>query len=124
VGTGTVANWLVAMGTFVVAAVAVFQETIRGWFYRPEFQVSITGEPPDCVSVPFSRLDGTFTADCIYLRVCVENVGNATANNAEVYARELRRRRLSGEWERVGAGLEWGTRPNLQHGIGTRGPAR
>jgi hypothetical protein len=33
---GTIADWLVALGTLTVAAVAVFQETIRGWFYRPK----------------------------------------------------------------------------------------
>jgi hypothetical protein len=108
---GTVADWFVAGGTLILAAVAVFQETIRGWFYCPEFHVSIKGEPPDCVSVPFSRPDGTFVADSIYLRLWVENVRNATAKNAEVYAKELRRQRLDRTWERVGTfppmNLKW-----------------
>jgi hypothetical protein len=108
---GTVADWLVAVGTLVLAAVAVFQETIRGWFYHPEFEVSIKTESPDCVAVPFTKPDGTFVADSIYLRLWVENVGNATAKNVEVYARELRRQRAEGTWERVGAfppmNLKW-----------------
>lgn len=107
----TIADWLVAAGTLVLAAVAVFQETIRGWFYRPRFQVSIRTEPPDCVAVPFTRADGTLVADSIYLRLWVENVGNATAKNAEVYAKELLRQRADGKWERVGAfppmNLKW-----------------
>jgi hypothetical protein len=82
--------------------VAVFQETIRGWFYRPVFRVSIKTEPPDCVAVPFTRADGTFVANSIYLKLWVENIGNATAKNAEVYAKELRRQRLDGIWQRVG----------------------
>jgi hypothetical protein len=64
---GTVAEWLVGSGTLVLAAVAVFQETIRGWFYKPSFHVSIKTEPPDCVAVPFNEPDGTFVADSIYL---------------------------------------------------------
>jgi hypothetical protein len=108
---GTVADWLVAVGTLVLAAVAVFQETIRGWFYQPRFQVSSKTAPPDCVAVPFTTPDGVFVADSIYLRLWVENVGNATARNAEVYAKELRRQRADGTWKRVGAfppmNLKW-----------------
>ena len=108
---GTVADWLVGIGTLVLAAVAVFQETIRGWFYRPRFQVSLRTEPPDCVSVPFTTPEGTFVADSVYLRLWVENVGNATARNVEAYARELRRQRADSRWELVGAfppmNLKW-----------------
>jgi hypothetical protein len=96
-----IATWLVAVGTLVVAAVAVFQEPIRGLFYRPRFRLSVQTEPPDCVMVPFMRLDGTFVADAVYLRLWVENVGSATAKNAEVFAKELRRQRADGEWERI-----------------------
>jgi hypothetical protein len=98
---GTVADWLVAAGTLVVAAVAVFQESIRGWFYRPAFQVSAKTEPPDCVAVPFTQPDGTFVANSVYLRLWVKNAGNATAKDVEVYAKELRRKRADGTWERV-----------------------
>lgn len=100
---GTVADWVVASATFLLAVVAVFQETIRGWFYRPVFQVSIKTEPPDCFSVPITVVNnGTvLTVDSIYLRLWVENIGNATARKAEVYANQLRQRRLDGTWERV-----------------------
>jgi hypothetical protein len=81
---GAFANWLVAVGTIVLAAVTVFQEKIRGWFYRPAFKVSITTKPPDCVAVPFTTPDGTFLANSVHLRLWVENTGNATARNAEV----------------------------------------
>lgn len=106
-----IADWLVALGTLVLAAVAVFQETIRGWFYRPRFHVSIKTEPPDCLAVPFSTPDGTVVANTIYLRLWVENVGNATAISTEVYAQELRRQRQDSTWERVVAfppmNLKW-----------------
>lgn len=100
---GIVADWVVATGTLVLAAVAVFQETIRGWFYRPAFQASVKTEPPDCVAVPFTRSDGTFLANGVYLRLLIKNVGNATAKNVEVYAKELCRERADGTWERVAA---------------------
>lgn len=92
--------WLTALGTLVLAVVAVFQDTIRSWFYRPKFRVSVKTEPPDCEAVPFTQ-NGTFVADSIYLRLWVENCGNATARNVEVYAKVLRRQRIDGKWEKV-----------------------
>ena len=96
----TIVEWLVALGTLILAVVAVFQQTIRGWFYRPRFHVSIKSEPPDCHAVPITR-NGTFVADSFYLRIWVKNVGNATAKNAEVYAEDLQRQRADRTWERV-----------------------
>ena len=98
---GTVADWLVGVGTLLVAGVAAFQETIRSKMYKPEFQVSAKTEPPDCVAVPFSDKNGNVIADSFYLRIWVENTGNAPAKKTEVYAKELRQKRLDGTWERV-----------------------
>lgn len=99
---GTVASLLVALGTLVLAAVAVFQETIRSWFYRPEFRVTVRCAPPDCVAVPLrNRSTGQFVANSIYMRLWVENIGNATSRNVEVYAKELRRQRRDGSLEHV-----------------------
>jgi hypothetical protein len=110
------AVWLTAFGTLALAVAAIFQDSIRGLFYRPRFQVSVKTEPPDCVSVPFTKQDGTFIADVIYLRLWIMNMGNATAKNAEVYAQDLRRERADGCWERVGMfppmNLKWA---NLGH---------
>ena len=53
--------------------------------------------------VPSNYPNGTFAANVLYLRLWVENIGNATAKNAEVYAKELRRQRADGTWELVNA---------------------
>jgi len=95
-----ITNGLVAFGTLVLAAVAVFQDTIRGWFYCPRFRVSSKTEPPDCVAVPF-KANGAFVADSIYLGLLVENVGNVTAREVEVYANSLQRQRADGGWDKV-----------------------
>lgn len=97
---GTASDWLLVVGTLVLAGVAVFQETIRGWFYHPRFQISTKTEPPDCFAVPYMS-GGTFVANSIFIGIWVENVGNATAKNAEVYAKALQRKRVDGVWERV-----------------------
>ena len=95
------AEWLIAAGTLVLAAVAIFQDTVRGWFYHPTLEASIQTKPPDCVAVPVTTLDGTKIADSVYLRLWVKNTGKATAKNAEVYASELLQRRTDGTWDRV-----------------------
>src|SRR5579864_9331113 len=98
---GTIADWLVAVGTMVLAVVAIFQDSIRGWFYLPKFRVSIKTESPDCGMIAMTTADGRFIANTVHLRLWVENVGNVTAKNAEVFASELRRKRTEGKWERV-----------------------
>lgn len=98
---GTYADLLVAAGTLVLAAVAVFQDTIRGWFYKPSLHISIKTVPPDCSAVPLTKPDGTFVSDCVYFRLWVKNIGNSTAKNVEVYANDLQRKRADGTWERV-----------------------
>jgi len=114
---GTVADWFVVLGTLVLAAVAIFQETIRGWFYHPSFHVSIKTEPPDCVAVPLYSPDGKLVVNSIYLRLWVENVGKATARNVEVFANSLRLKRADDTWERVSAfppmNLKWSNGGNV-----------
>jgi hypothetical protein len=103
------AEWFTAIGTVVLAAgtivlavVAIFQDTVRGWFYKPTLEVSIKTQPPDCLAMPFTRPDGTFISDSYYLRIWVQNSGNTTAKNVEVYARQLLRRRADNiTWDDV-----------------------
>ena len=97
---GTVTDWLVAVGTLVLATVAVFQDSIRRLLYSPKFGVSIKNEPPDCVAIQGTSASG-HVADSVYLRLWVENTGNTAARNAEVYARELRRRYADTSWHIV-----------------------
>jgi hypothetical protein len=95
-----IADLSVATGTLVLAAVALWQEKIRGWFYSPDLHVFTTNEPPQCVSVAVTNQAGVFLGDRVYLRVQIENKGSATAANVEVYANELRRRRPADDtWE-------------------------
>jgi hypothetical protein len=132
------AEWFTAIGTIVLAGgtvilafVAIFQDTVRGWIYRPKLEVSIQPQPPNCFAVPMthanrhsrstlttmgsgtSRLlasdfgdpivaDGTPVPDSIYLRLWVKNTAKTAARNVEVYASELLRSRADNvTWDRV-----------------------
>lgn len=97
-----VAGIMVAVGTLVLAVVAVFQDRIRSYLSRPNFLVSVRTEPPDCTSVPLSlRQTGQRLGDAMYLRIWVENRGNTPARQVEVYAGELRRQQADQTWRRV-----------------------
>jgi hypothetical protein len=95
------ATWIAALANIILAVVAILQEPIRGLFYRPKFQLSVKTEPPDCVLVPLIKPDGCCAATAVYLRLWVENIGNATGRNVEVYAQQLRLKRSDERWERV-----------------------
>lgn len=98
--SGTVADWFVASGTIILAFVALCQQWIHERFYRPVFRVSSKTAPPDCVWAPIhDRNSGTFVSDAVYLRLFIENIGNATAKNVEVFAKSLRRVRGDGTLE-------------------------
>jgi hypothetical protein len=88
-----VATAVLASGTIVLAAVAIFPDTVRGWFYKPTLEVSIKTQPPDCLAMPFTRQVGTLIGNGYYLRLRVKNSGNTIGRNVEVYASQLLRRR-------------------------------
>ena len=70
-----IAEWLTGIGTIALAVAAVFQDTVRGWFYHPALDASIRTQPPDCIAVPITTLDGRKIADAFYLRIWVTNIG-------------------------------------------------
>jgi len=97
---GTIADWVVAVTTIVLAAVAVFQDWIRAIVFAPDLRVSLRTQPPDCVWVPFTA-SGRFFSNTIHVRLYVENAGHQAAVDVEVYAKALRCLEGGGRWRRV-----------------------
>ena len=50
-------EWLVAIGTFLVAVTAVFQEHIRKLFFKPRLDIEISMTPPDCHKTRFVHIN-------------------------------------------------------------------
>jgi hypothetical protein len=96
-----IAEWLTGIGTLGLAIVAVFQDSIRSLVYHPTLEASIETRAPHCNAVPLSVPIGE-PVDCYYLRIWISNTGNATAKNAEVYAKALLTLRADRTWEPVG----------------------
>jgi hypothetical protein len=112
--TGELFDWLLkaltAIGTVSAVVFVLFQEKWRKWNYHPTINVSAITKPPDCVKIPYVQT--TFLPGMVhsvirrettsyYLRALVENIGNETARNVEIYAKELKRESKDGRWERV-----------------------
>lgn len=49
---GTIPDWIAALGTVGAVIVALFQQKITNYFYKPKLHLSIKNEEPWCISVP------------------------------------------------------------------------
>lgn len=111
--SGEAAAWATAIGTLLLAVVAVFQDKIRNYLTRPKLKLEIQPSPPDCMRTSFplptpihdstgqsigeTRID----IPCYYFRLRVTNTGNCEAREVEVFAKDLKR--FNGpKWETVG----------------------
>lgn len=106
--TLTIATLSIAVTTFILAVVTVFQDWLRSLIWHPNLEISATTGPPDCISVPAIRLTQQPNqqtqeerADAIFLRVFIANSGREAARAVEVYAKELVREQAAGSWTLV-----------------------
>jgi len=91
----------VALGTVVLAVVAVLQDKIRSWVSHPSFSVCVSTDGPSCTWVPFSDgQTGQIIGDSVYVRMWIVNSGNTAARNVEVYLSALCRK-VGEDWKPV-----------------------
>lgn len=99
------AAWLEAIGTLLLAIVAVFQDRIRGLLSTPKLDAEVNLEPPDCHKTYFGSSSqeegGVIAVPTYYFRIRVLNSGNRKAENVEVFAAELLRRQADGTFATV-----------------------
>ena len=90
-----VADWAVALGTFLLAFVAVFQDKIRDYFKSPRLDLSIELSPPDChkttmVDTNSTRDGESFTNwSAYYYLIRIWNKGKTSARNVEVIVSDV-----------------------------------
>jgi len=100
-------QWLLVIGTFCLAAVALFvalfQDRIRAWRTRPKLTISTAAASPFCQKILFRRFDRPdLEADGYFLRVSVKNVSKLfAAKNVEVFASKLLRKGKNGTSQTV-----------------------
>jgi hypothetical protein len=107
-----VADWLVAIGTLALAFIAVFQDQIRSWQFRPKLSMSIQCVPPDCHKTKFSSESTHVSANCYYFNFRVRNNGNRRAEYVEAYVSVLEKQQADGKFSQIAnflpTNLLWG----------------
>jgi hypothetical protein len=87
----------------IAACAAILTPQIQGWIRHPEYKVNFEPYPPDCNRIPLAQrkpvqtqegleLAFVFSAETHYVRVRVQNIGKAGAEDLEVSALEVRHR--------------------------------
>lgn len=90
------AEWSVAIGTVVLAFVAVFQEWLRRLVVRPVLKLDARVSRPDCHKTTWNVGYKVY-----YFRLRVENTGNDAARDVQVYLASVERLRLDKTYETV-----------------------
>lgn len=87
-------KWLPALLTMLIAAYAVFHETLLSWFRRPK--LTIDGNLSS-IAIPVLFSNGR-TANSYQVRLIIRNSGKHRAESVEVYAKQLSYAEVGGEW--------------------------
>jgi hypothetical protein len=90
------ADWAVAVGTVVLAFVAVFQQWLQQLVVRPRLSLNARVARPDA-----EKNKWTNGADVYYFRLAVINEGNAAARDVQVYLAGVERLRADNRYEPV-----------------------
>ena len=93
---GPAANWFVAISTLALAFVAVFQEWIKSLFFKPALDIDVRAERPFAEKTWFDA-----NTEVYYFRLAVTNTGRKAAENVQVYAHAVRRKKLDRKYEAV-----------------------
>jgi hypothetical protein len=84
------ANWLTAIGTLVLAVIAVFHDFLRGFFWKPNLDCVMEMKHPDC---HWTRLEGTGSSYIsFYFIFEVVNNGRVAAKNVEVLISDVKKK--------------------------------
>lgn len=83
--------WLAGIGTLIVAFVAIFNEWVKRLFFHPTLRLGVrVGRPVAEKTFWGGPMAGSLVT-VYYFRLEVENVGNASAEDVQVYAASVHR---------------------------------
>ena len=101
------AEWFTAIGTIFLAVVALFQEHIRRFIFKPKLDVEASNFHPYCIKEEWMLIGESYAKRQHYrLRVGVLNGGNTKAKSVQVFAKKLERQDGHGIFVRVSPFIE------------------
>ncbi|HXY79409.1 MAG TPA: hypothetical protein VEI08_02105 [Candidatus Bathyarchaeia archaeon] len=92
--SGPAASWAAAIGTLILAFVAVFQEWIKSWFFKPSLDLDVRVARPDAEKTRFDA-----NTDVYYFRLAVSNTGRKAAEDVQVYVSAVKRKKADAKYE-------------------------
>jgi hypothetical protein len=104
------AAWAAAFATFLAVVVALWKEDIVKHWRRPRLKAGVSLQPPDCHKIPINTVNRATgevieSRDAYFFRIWIENTGGVRAENVQVFAAGLRRKKAGGGFEKVGSFL-------------------
>ena len=108
----TIVYTIVTAGILILA---VFQDHLRRWFFRPRYEISIRDKPPWSATAPdeYPLPDGREAyVKGYFLRIRVVNTGGMAANDAEIFVNAIMQKNpVTETWETkedfIGMNLVW-----------------
>ena len=100
-------QWVIAIGTAILAVIALFQDYIRSWIKTPKLEVTTGSCTPFCKKLLFIRKDDPGKkADGYALRIRVKNVNprfhiKTRAVCVEIFALRLLKKQTDGSFQSV-----------------------
>jgi hypothetical protein len=91
---GPAASWAAAIGTLILAFVAVFQEWIKSLFFKPVLDLDVRVARPDAEKTWFDA-----NTEVYYFRVAVTNTGRRVAEDVQVYVSAIKRKKVDTKYE-------------------------
>lgn len=88
------AEWLVAVGTILLAIMAAFQDRIRAVIHGPKLDCRIEAKPPDCHRTESRGNNVSFHSYFCWFEIW--NTGKTSARNVEVIISNVSRKRENG----------------------------
>lgn len=122
----SLAQWVSGIGTTFAVIVALFKDPITSWWRKPRLVATCTRETPWTVRVlisagvwqPSGHVEVSWSGNCYYIRLQVENNGRTRAERVQVRALGLERRGVDHNFAEIPTTLpfnmKWSNSPSAQ----------
>jgi len=96
-----VASWITAIGTLILAGVAIWGKQIRRFLFCPKLDIEVGQFCADAVPVPITQDGRVLTKKACYFQIRIRNNGKSAAENVEVFVSQLQKQDSNGKFENV-----------------------
>lgn len=78
-----------SIGTLVLAFLAIFGQTVKKWFYKPNLNFVIENKEPYVMECNTKEILSNETSKSIAINLKIKNIGNISAINAQLYTEKI-----------------------------------